>query len=137
MPIGFSMLLVTLMSFSTSLAGNAMGLSHCRSVENDSKRLACYDALPLSEEALWYGNNETDSLTLDIDTPTLLLIKHAGSILVGTVKDARGEIIRNLHLAGAGTLDVALSQPGRFQITISATGRWEAIRLPPYEGYRQ
>ncbi len=104
-------------------------LSSCREQSDEQQRLRCYDAIPLSQASTadrWSGRNGTDSFTFRAQTGSRLLIDHDDAILVGALKDGDGNLLQNLHLAGRGSLRVAIREEGEYTVTLSATGNWRA-----------
>ena len=113
----------------TPMADPAAALATCRAQAETSARLRCYDAIPLANAATgthWSGRNSNESFEVTTHGGARLLIEHRDAILVGSIKDAGGTLLQNLHLAGPGELPVTLAEPGTYIVTISATGAWSA-----------
>ena len=109
--------------------GAAAAVAACRAETDGGARLRCYDTIPLTAatgSTQWGGRNNTDSFEVTTGGGAQLLIEHGDAILVGSLKDANGTLLQNLHLAGPGRLAVALVEPGTYTVTISATGAWSA-----------
>ncbi len=103
-------------------------LLHCRTLKAGEARLGCYDAIVVAPAARveWSGRNGTDDFRFTARAGDQLVIEHSDAILVGALKDAAGNLRENLHMAGRGTLHVALRSDGDYMVTLSATGNWTA-----------
>lgn len=103
-------------------------LLRCRALQAADARLGCYDAIPVAPPArsAWSGRNGTEDFRFTSSAGDELLIEHDDAILVGTLKDGAGTMLENLHMAGRGSLRVALPEDGDYVVTLSATGNWTA-----------
>lgn len=101
------------------------GLMACRSHSGAAARLACYDALPLQAVIRRFqGAGSQVTPSFDITAPTLLQFESMDAIMVIYLLDASGEVVQNLHQAGAGTGSFLMAQPGRYRLQINASGGW-------------
>lgn len=126
-----TVVLIALATCAQTLAtqDHAEAITACRAITDSAKRVACYDCIPVHDDTgahRWSGNNSTDTFALELSESAILVIRHTDAILVGTLRDKDGNTLENLHLAGAGTLRVSIRDPGKYQITVSATGAWTA-----------
>lgn len=118
---------IATLSSSVAVAELGEALSACRGVTADEARLSCYDAIALdAPTASWSGANGSETFPVAVDGPASLRIRHDDAVLVGSLNTPDGELLRNLHLAGPGTLRTLISESGSYIVTISATGRWDA-----------
>lgn len=108
-------------------------LAACRKEKSSRDRLACYDRIGIQQPDTrsWKGRNSTETLSLATQARSTLRVEHADAILVATLKDAAGNTLENLHLAGPGTLEITLPAAGSYQVTLSATGAWTARLVEP------
>lgn len=103
----------------------AAGLLACRSHSDSAARLACYDGLPLHSVIREFkGAGSQVTAPFDITAPTLLQFESMDAIMVIYLLDAAGEVVQNLHQAGAGTGSFLIAQPGQYRLQINASGGW-------------
>lgn len=106
-------------------SGTELARQACRAKDSDTRRPACYDRIGAIVEAArnGKGGNSTDTFVLETQAPSVRLVGQSDAILVGTLKDAAGNTLQNLHLAGQGTLQVSILAAGGFKLTVSAPAR--------------
>ena len=103
----------------------AAGLLACRNHGEAAARLACYDALSLHQVIREFrGAGSQVTMPFEITRPTLLQFESMDAIMVIYLLDARGEVVQNLHQAGAGTGSFLITGVGEYRLQINASGGW-------------
>jgi hypothetical protein len=111
----------------------AAALATCRAMADQTQRLSCYDHLAgLAQGAAprWAGRLSFQTETFTIDRPTLLRFESDGVIFVMALKDGHGEVLQNLHHAGAGEGRYLIARPGSYSLQINGAEGWK-IWLEP------
>lgn len=107
-------------------AAQADGIVACRALTDAAARLACYDALPLSDapavEFRGRGGGMTDAF--DVTAPQMLTYESDDIVLVAYLLDASGAVVQNLHRAGVGAGQFLIAIPGTYKVQVNATGSW-------------
>jgi hypothetical protein len=106
-------------------------LLSCRAVVPPSERLACYDALARQQAPpRFQGSHNAVTELFTLDRPHRLRFRSEGVIFVLYLMNASGEVIRNLHIGGAGEDDHLIDKPGVYQLRIHGAEGWR-IWLDP------
>ena len=109
----------------------AAGWLTCREILSDTARLACYDALELSQTGERFtgkGSGITPEFT--VETPRLMRFDSADVIMVVYLLDDSGAVVQNLHRGGAGGGEFLIETPGRYHLQVNASGAWSVTVLP-------
>lgn len=100
-------------------------LRACRGIAGASARLACYDALaPGGPEHAFRGAGSAELPRFTITGPRLLRFTSDDAVMVLYLLNARGEVVKNLHRAGAGEGAFLIETPGEYSLQVNATGGW-------------
>lgn len=113
----------------TGAAALADSLRACRGIVGASARLACYDALtPGGPEHAFRGAGSAELPQFAIPGPRLLRFTSDDAVMVLYLLNASGEVVKNLHRAGAGEGAFLIETPGEYSLQVNATGGW-TIRI--------
>ncbi|MCG8356325.1 MAG: hypothetical protein MI920_12205 [Kiloniellales bacterium] len=127
----------TLVAFLLAVIGGgaradlAAELRTCAEIEEDGRRLACFDALATTSFSLTFagfGNGSTD--VFEITAPSTLEYASDDVVLVVYLQDDAGQLVQNLHLGGQGKAEYRIEEPGRYQLQVDATGGWRMRIFP-------
>ncbi|PPQ34781.1 hypothetical protein CH337_20630 [Rhodoblastus acidophilus] len=103
----------------------------CRAIAQASERLACYDALAREQAPpRFQGHHNAVTELFTLDRPHRLRFRSEGVIFVLYLMNARGEVIQNLHIGGAGEDEYLIDRPGVYQLRINGAEGWR-IWLDP------
>ncbi|MDF3604889.1 hypothetical protein PE067_01210 [Paracoccus sp. DMF-8] len=101
----------------------------CRKLDQDPARLACYDGLRVHVAfSEFRGAGNRVIAPFDLPGPARLVFESMDAIMVVYLLDERGQVIQNLHQAGAGSGAHMIDRPGRYGIQVNASGGWR-LRL--------
>lgn len=106
-------------------------IHECRALQNNEKRLSCYDQLA-ARTALpnFFGRRTMTTDHFHIEKPTRLRFQSEGVIFVLYVKDSNDAVVQNLHIGGAGEGSYIIESAGEYYLEINASGSWK-IWLEP------
>ncbi|SNB81008.1 hypothetical protein SAMN06265338_11442 [Rhodoblastus acidophilus] len=103
----------------------------CHAVASAGERLACYDALArAAAPPRFVGHHNAVTELFTLDRPHRLRFRSDGVIFVLYLMDAKGEVIQNLHIGGAGEDEYLIEKPGVYQLRINGAEGWR-IWLDP------
>lgn len=106
-------------------------IAACRASSDIAARLSCYDRIGLDNGApRWAGRLSLSTEPFTIDRPTLLRFNSEGAIFVMYLKDSAGDVVQNLHHAGAGEGRYLIQRPGIYTLQINGAEGWR-IWLEP------
>lgn len=107
----------------------ASDLLACRKLGEEPARLACYDALQVHVAfSEFSGAGSRVIAPFDLPGPARLVFESMDAIMVVYLLDESGQVIQNLHQAGAGRGAHMIEQAGRYGIQVNASGGWR-LRL--------
>ena len=112
-------------------ADPAADLQSCAAIEQNDKRLACFDALAAASSGVsfaGFGNGSTD--VFEITAPATLEYSSDDVVLIVYLRDDSGRLVQNLHLGGQGKAYYGIETPGRYRLQVDATGGWRMRVLP-------
>jgi len=78
----------------------------------------------------WSGKLSFETEIFKIEKPTLLRFQSEGAIFVMYLKDEHGEVVQNLHHAGAGEGSYLIARSGAYSLQINGVEGWN-IWLDP------
>lgn len=128
--LGFALAMtcVASASFAQSLTETLLA---CHAIAPVGERLACYDALARKQAPpRFVGNHNAVTELFSLDRPHRLRFRSEGVIFVLYLMNARGEVIQNLHIGGAGEDEYLIDKPGVYQLRINGAEGWR-IWLDP------
>ncbi|WP_206363486.1 hypothetical protein [Sphingomonas crocodyli] len=106
-------------------------MAKCRPIADLPSRAACYDRIALEDGGpRWTGRLSFTTEAFTVDRPTLIRFDSEGVIFVMYLKDAAGEVVQNIHHAGAGEGRYLIGQPGTYTLQINGAEGWR-IWLEP------
>lgn len=107
----------------------ASDLLACRKLGEGPARLACYDGLQVRVAfSEFSGAGSRVIAPFDLPNPARLVFESMDAIMVVYLLDETGQVIQNLHQAGAGSGAYMIDRPGRYGIQVNASGGWR-LRL--------
>lgn len=110
-------------------AGKA--LQQCGRIEDEKKRLICFDELAIRFAAPTYkGRLGTVTDNFTIKKPHLLRYRSQGVIFVLYLRDEQGNVLQNFHIGGGGEKEYLIKKPGTYSLKIHGSASWE-IWLDP------
>lgn len=98
---------------------------NCADIKNNTKRLECFDAAakkltaPRFEGRLGYSTE-----TFEVPAKTRLRYQSDGVIFVLYLKDAKGEVLQNLHIGGGGEDSYLIEMAGTYSLQINGSEGW-------------
>jgi hypothetical protein len=113
--------------------GVKQAVASCRLIADAGGRLACYDGIAIEAPPRWAGRLSYSTEPFEIDRPTVIRFESLGVIFVMALKDARGEVIENLHHAGTGEGRYRIAKPGTYSLQISGAEGWRIWLEPEKE----
>lgn len=114
----------------------AQAMQYCQAIANPGKRLACYDgAARRFEPPTFAGRLSHTTKEFTIDKPHRLRYHSQGVVFVLYLKDANGDVLQNLNIAGGGTDSYLITEPGTYFLQINGSARWK-IWLEPTSAER-
>lgn len=100
----------------------------CGGIGDGVQRLACYDALAgdagLSPLLQFSGSGSGTIGPVSVPASTRLHFESDDAVLVIYLFDDQGNVLQNLHRAGAGAGSHDITAAGSYRIQIDATGGW-------------
>ena len=103
----------------------ADAVASCRRRADDAQRLRCYDALPVGQRQMDIkGTGSHLTPAFDLTAPAVLHFESMDAILVVYLLDEAGQVVQNLHQAGVGASEYAITRPGRYRVQLNASGGW-------------
>jgi hypothetical protein len=98
---------------------------------NEADRLACFDELARRfAPPTWRGRLGFATEVFELQQPHRVRYRSYGVIFVLYVCDAEGNVLKNLHVGGAGEDAFVISEPGRYSLKVDGSAAWE-IWLEP------
>ncbi len=105
--------------------------AQCRALSQEGERLRCYDRLAaILAPPRFQGRLTMQTEPFEITAPTVLRYESDGPIFVLALKDARGEVVQNLHIGGGGSATHTIAVPGTYALQVSGSESWR-IWLDP------
>ncbi len=116
--------------FPLTAAAFGSSFAACRAMQEDTARLACYDALPMprTDTAEFRGAGNGMAGPFDVTGPQMMRFRSDDAIFVAYLLDENGQVVQNLHHGGAGEGAFLIERPGTYRVQVNATGGW-AITL--------
>lgn len=104
----------------------AAGLSACRQIASDAKRLDCFDELAAVEDVEEFtGSGSGVTPQFEVATPRLMTFESSDAVMVAYLLNERDEVVQNLHKGGKGEGFFLIEIPGRYHVQVNATGQWK------------
>lgn len=104
-------------------------LRRCGALAADAARLACFDALAAERAAPGFeGFGGAVTPLFDAAKGDTLTYRSEDVILVLTLLDPAGAVVKNLHLGGQGEAQYRFPASGRYRVQVDASGGWQ-LRL--------
>ena len=106
----------------------------CRAIVASDARLTCYDGLITKlEPPTFQGSLAAETPFFKVEGQTLLRYQSDGAIFVMYLKDAKGDVVQNLHIGGGGESSFLISKPGTYNLQVSGSESWR-IWVEPQTG---
>ena len=106
----------------------------CRAIIASDARLKCYDGLITRlEPPTFQGSLAAETAFFTVEGQTLLRYQSDGAIFVMYLKDAKGDVVQNLHIGGGGESSFLITRPGSYNLQVSGSESWR-IWVEPQKG---
>ncbi len=106
-------------------------LQQCGKIEDDNKRLICFDELAIRFAAPTYkGRLGTVTDNFTIKKSHLLRYRSQGVIFVLYLRDKQGRVLQNFHIGGGGENEYLIKKPGTYSLKIHGSASWEIWLAP-------
>ncbi len=97
----------------------------CTQVTADKDRLICFDhAVAKLSAPRFEGRLGMITEAFEITRPTELRYQSDGVIFVLYLRDAKGEVLQNLHIGGGGDASYLIEKPGTYSLQINGSESW-------------
>lgn len=97
----------------------------CRAIDEAAARLACYDELQTRlERPTFEGRLSETTKPFTVSGPVVIRYQSDGPVFVMYLKDAKGDVVQNLHLGGGGEGRFSFAAPGSYTLQVNGTDTW-------------
>lgn len=98
---------------------------NCTGIKDDAKRLECFDAAAKKLTAPRFeGRLGLSTEPFEVPAQTRLRYQSDGVIFVLYLKDAKGEVLQNLHIGGGGEDSYLIESAGTYSLQINGSEGW-------------
>lgn len=103
----------------------------CAGVKDNAKRLMCFDKATQKLSAPRFeGRLGLSTEPFEVKGRTRLRYQSDGVIFVLYLKDARGEVLQNLHIGGGGEDSYLIETAGTYSLQINGSESWRVWLEP-------